>query len=329
MTRPHITILLTAGAIALLLLSLFAGHSAFSAGEAARGLIGTGDAAGRLIVWDIRLPRAVAAFGTGAALGLAGAGLQGLLQNPLAEPGVLGVSSAASLGAIFTLYFGLAVPGSFVVMLAAILFALGAMTLLLMFGAGQTTSLQLILTGLGLSSLSGALISLAFNLAPNPYSLADLINWTLGSVTNRSWRDLIFVAPVWAIGAGVLLSAGSGLKALTLGEMTALSLGADPARTRTRAIIGVALLTGASVALAGAIGFIGLIAPHLVRRFVSNDPQAALIPSALAGGALLLVADIIIRSGLVPDGVKLGVMVALIGAPLFVWIAARSGSVAR
>lgn len=315
--------------VALLAASVFFGTSSLAFGDVMSALTGHASASAHLIVWDIRLPRAVAAFAVGAALGASGAAMQGLLQNPLADPGVLGVSSAASLGAVVALYFGIALPGSLVIMAAAIVFALIAMVLLFVVSGVRASTLQLILAGLGLSSLTGALISLAFNLAPNPYSLADLINWTLGSVANRSWQDVAFVVPAFALGAAALWRAAPGLKALTLGEETALSLGADPRRTRFWTIAATALLTGASVAIAGAVGFVGLVAPHLVRRLVHSDPAAALVPSAFAGGMLLLFADGIIRSGWIDPDLRLGVVAALAGAPVFILIAARSGSLTR
>ncbi len=324
-------LILALGLVSALLIgaSVFFGSAALSITDVLRALGQGADKTDALIVWEIRLPRAAAAFGVGAALGASGAAMQGLLQNPLADPGVLGVSSAASLGAVLMLYFGLALPGSVTLMAAAIVFALIAMVLLFAIAGAKSGTLQLVLTGLGLSSLCGALVSLAFNLAPNPYSLADLINWTLGSVANRSWNDVLFVLPPWALGAVALWRAAPGLKALTLGEETALSLGADPKSTRAWAVGATALLTGASVAIAGAVGFVGLVAPHLVRRFVRHDPAALLLPSALAGGVLLLIADAIIRSGLIDPDLKLGVVAALAGAPMFILIAARTESVSR
>ena len=321
----RVTGLLVAAAVMLFALSALAGTAPLPLGEALAALAGQGEAAARTIVWEIRLPRAAAAFLVGAALGLAGAGLQGLLQNPLAEPGVLGVSAFAALGAVVAIFFGLATVSSFAVPLAAILGA-GVATLLLAVaavrGAGSVT---LLLIGIGLSSFAGALMSLAMNMAPNPYSLSDLVNWMMGSVANRSWADVWLAAPGFAIGAALVLVAGPGLRALSLGEETAASLGADPKRTRLLVIAGTSLLAGVSVATAGAIGFVGIVAPHVVRPFVRHDPQRLLVPSALLAGIVLLAADLAVRVLPFQQELKLGVAAALVGGPVFIWIAARLG----
>lgn len=325
----HVSLILAAGCVVLLSLSVLVGSAPLGLGETFAALIGQGTEASRLIVWEIRLPRAVAAFGVGAALGLSGAGLQGLLQNPLAGPGVLGVSAFASLGAVIAIYFGLAAAGSFAVPLAAILFS-GLAVALLLFAAGRGAStVTLLLVGIGLSSLAGALLSLALNLAPNPYSLSDLINWMLGSVANRSWTDVGMAVPAWALGAAAVLMAGPSLRALSLGEETAASLGVSPARVRLLIIVGTSLLAGASVALAGTIGFVGMVAPHIVRPLVKHDPQRVLLPSALAAGGMLLGADMLVRVLPFSQELKLGVAAALFGAPVFIWIAARLGGSTR
>lgn len=309
--------------LGLLCLSALVGTAPLSAADTVAALMGQGSEAARIIVWEIRLPRAFAAFGVGAALGLAGAGLQGLLQNPLAGPGVLGVSAFSALGAVIAIYFGFAAAGSWGVPVAAIGFA-GIAVGLLLFASGRGAStVTLLLVGVGLSSLAGALTSLALNLAPNPFALSDLINWLLGSVANRSWSDLMFAIPAWMIGGLLVIVAGSGLRALALGEDTAASLGADPARIRLLIILGTSLLAGASVAVAGTIGFVGMVAPHIVRPMVQHDPQRVLLPSLLLAGALLLAADLLVRVAPFDQELKLGVAAALFGAPVFIWIASR------
>lgn len=318
-------LVLAAAAFALLIVSALVGHAPISVGDALSALAGQGADGPRLIVWEIRLPRATAAFCTGAALGLAGAALQGLLQNPLAEPGVLGVSAFASLGAVVAIYFGFAGAGTLGVPLAAIIGAAVAVCLLLFAAGRQVGTVTLILVGIGLSSFAGALMSLALNLAPNPASLADLVNWMLGSVSNRSWIDLAFSAPAWLLGGFMITLAGPGLRALTLGDDTATSLGADPVRIRILVIVGTSLLVGASVAIAGTIGFVGIVAPHLARPLVGHDPQRTLLPAALLGGTILAAADLVIRILPVDTELKLGVAAALIGAPLFIWIASGRG----
>lgn len=325
----HISLILGLVCLVQFALSVLVGSAPMGLGETLGALFGQGTEASRIIVWEIRLPRAVAAFGVGAALGLSGAGLQGLLQNPLAGPGVLGVSAFASLGAVIAIYFGLAAAGSFAVPLAAILFSGLAVALLLSAAGRGASTVTLLLVGIGLSSLAGALTSLALNLAPNPYSLSDLINWMLGSVANRSWADVGMVAPAWALGAVAVMMAGPSLRALSLGEETAASLGVNPARARLLIIIGTSLLAGASVAVAGTIGFVGMVAPHIVRPLVKHDPQRVLLPSALAAGAMLLGADMLVRVLPFSQELKLGVAAALFGAPVFIWIAARLGGSTR
>ncbi len=288
---------------------------------------GAGDPGDQLVVWSIRLPRALAAFLVGAALGLSGAALQGLLRNPLAEPGVLGVSASASLAATFALYYGLVALNPWILPLAAIAGALFA-TALLALAAIQTRSVvTLILIGVGLSSFAGAAMSLLMNLAPNPFSLADMINWMLGSVANRSFDEILLAAPFLVAGSAILLFTRRGLSALTLGEEAADGVGLNLRNQRIFTVLGAGLATGASVALAGAIGFVGIVAPHLVRPFVGHDPARSLIPSALLAGLILVVADIGVRVIPTTNELKLGVVAALIGAPVFIWIAMQRRTV--
>lgn len=290
-------------------------------------LFGGADASDRLVIWSIRLPRALAAFLVGAALGLSGAALQGLLRNPLAEPGVLGVSATSSLAATFSLYYGLVALSPWLLPLAAIAGALAA-TALLAFAAIRTQSVvTLILIGVGLSSFAGALMSLLMNLAPNPFSLSDMINWMLGSVANRSFAEILLTLPFMVAGAAILLITGRGLSALTLGEEAASGVGLNLRNQRIFTVLGAGLATGASVALAGAIGFVGIVAPHLVRPFVGHDPARSLIPSALLAGLILVIADIGVRLIPTDSELKLGVVASLIGAPFFVWIAMQRRAV--
>lgn len=321
----RLNLILALIAAALFALSALAGTAPLPMGETLAALTGQGDEAARVIVWEIRLPRAAAAFCVGAALGLAGAALQGLLQNPLAEPGVLGVSAFSALSAVIAIFFGFAAVSSLAVPLAAVLGAAVATIILAVSALRGAGSVTLLLIGIGLSSFAGALMSLALNLAPNPFSLADLINWMMGSVANRSWADILLAAPVWLIGAALVLMAGPGLRALSLGEETARSLGADPKRLRLLVIGGTSLLTGASVATAGTIGFVGIVAPHVIRPFVRHDPQRLLASSALLAGIILMAADLVVRVLPFDHELKLGVAAALVGGPVFIWIAARLG----
>ncbi|MEQ3745258.1 MAG: iron ABC transporter permease [Henriciella sp.] len=284
-------------------------------------LFGMGSEADQLVVWAIRLPRALAAFLVGAALGISGAALQGLLRNPLAEPGVLGVSASAVLTATFALYFGLVALGDWVLPLAAIIGALAA-TAIIAFAAIRTQSVvTLILIGVGLSSFAVAMMSLLMNFAPNPFTLSDMVNWMLGSVANRSFQEIKYTAPIMLGGMAILFFSRRGLSALTLGEEAASGIGLNLRNQRILTVLGAGLATGASVALAGAIGFVGIVAPHLIRPLVGHDPARSLIPSALFSGLIIVLADICIRIIPTTNELKLGVVAALIGAPAFVWIA--------
>jgi iron complex transport system permease protein len=286
-------------------------------------LLGQSSAADQVIVWQIRLPRALAAFAVGLALGASGAALQGLLRNPLAEPGVLGVSASAALAATFTLYFGIAGSAAYILPLAAIAGGLAATGLIALAALRTRSVVTLILIGVGLSSFAAALMSLMMNLAPNPFSLSDMVTWMLGSVANRSLEDIGRVLPFLGLGLGLLWISRRGLTALTLGEEAASGVGVDLLRQRLAVVLGAGLATGAAVALAGTIGFIGIVAPHLVRPWTAHDPARSLVPSGLLGGVLLVLADLGVRLLPTQAELHLGVVAALIGAPAFAWIAAR------
>ena len=299
------------------------GSTPLGVGRVLAALVGAASPGDVIVVWEIRLPRALAAFVTGAALGISGAALQGLLRNPLAEPGVPGVSAAASLAATFVIYYGLVEVGAFALPVAAIAGALAATALLTVAAVRVGSVVTLILVGIGLSSFAGAMMALLMNLAPNPFSLADMLNWTLGSVANRSLDDLVLAAPFLAAGFGLLLASRRGLSALTLGEEAAAGVGVDLGSTRRLVVVGAGLVTGAAVATAGAIGFVGIVAPHLVRPLVDHDPARTLAPAALLAGVILVLADVGVRLAPTASELRLGVVAALIGAPVFIWIAAR------
>ncbi|MBL8536883.1 MAG: iron ABC transporter permease [Hyphomonadaceae bacterium] len=277
------------------------------------------DAATHAIVWEIRLPRSLAAWFVGAALGLSGAALQGLLRNPLADAGVLGLSGFSALGAVLTFALGVSwlAPG------AAVVFAIAASTLVVTLGWRERSAATLILIGVGLSSFSGGLIALALNLAPNPGALSDLVNWTLGSVEGRSYNDVALMGVLFLLGAALILAAQRGLQALTLGEEAAAAIGANLTNTRALVVLGAAACAGGATAVAGVIGFVGVAAPHLARALVGQDPARILIPSALVGGLSLMCADVAVRLLPTDSELKLGVAAALIGGPLFAVIATR------
>ncbi|OUX95274.1 MAG: ABC transporter permease [Hyphomonas sp. TMED17] len=323
MLVQHLTKGLVIASLLTLITACLLGSTPLGPDRVILALFGAGAPGDAVVIWQIRLPRALAAYVVGAALGLSGAALQGLLRNPLAEPGVLGVTASAALGATFVLYYGLVSLSAWVLPIAAISGALLATTIIAIAAIRVQSVITLILIGVGLSSFSAAMMSLLMNLAPNPFALSDILNWMLGSVANRSFNDLYFAAPFLAAGCGILLATRNGLSALTLGEEAASGIGLDLRRQRIFVIIGTGLLTGAAVSIAGAIGFIGIIVPHIVRPLLRHDPAMSLLPSALLAGIALVLADILVRTIPTASELKLGVVMALIGAPLFVWIAMR------
>ena len=312
---------LIAASVLAILSACLLGSTALPADRLLAALFGGAEAGDRLVVWQIRLPRAIAAYIVGAALGISGAALQGLLRNPLAEPGVLGVSASASLMATFALYYGIASITPWAVPIAAIIGALTATALITIAALRTQSVVTLILIGVGLSSFAGAAMSLLMNLAPNPFSLSDMINWMLGSVANRSFDEITLAAPFILAGGAILFATRRGLSALTLGEEAAAGIGLNLRRQQIFTVVGAGLATGGAVALAGAIGFVGIVAPHIIRPFVGHDPARSLVPSALFSGLILVVADIFVRLMPTSAELKLGVVAALIGAPAFVWIA--------
>ena len=281
----------------------------------------SGNEVAQLIVADIRLPRAVLALLVGGTLGLAGAVLQGLTRNPLAEPGLLGVSTGAALGAILAIYFGVSAISGIAAPFLGLLGALAACTLT--FALGQGGTIALILAGAAVSSLTAAGIALALNFAPNPYAAYEIMSWLLGSLADKSWIQVWLILPFLALGCALLATTGRALDALSLGEAQAESLGVDLSRLRLIIISGTALAVGAATSVTGAIGFIGLVAPHLARPFVGHQPGRLLLPSALGGALLLLVADIAARLIHLGPELKLGVFTSLVGTPFFFWLVVR------
>jgi iron complex transport system permease protein len=316
---PGLAVLAVIGAVA----GLTVGYVSYGLGEVLAGVLGLGDAQITAIVREIRLPRVLLGLEIGAALGLAGAAMQGLLRNPLAEPGLVGVSASAGLGAVLAFHFGVATAVSWALPVSAMAGA-GATTLLLLVIARRTRgTLTLILSGVAISSLAVALTSLALNLAPNPYALSEMLLWLLGSLKDRSMDHVLLILPFLIVGAGLVLLAGRGLDALTLGEEGAQTLGINLTRLRVMVIVATALLVGGAVAVAGSIGFIGLVVPHMLRPFVGHEPRRLLVPSALAGAALLVMADVVARSLPTNQEVMVGVVTALLGAPFFLVLVLR------
>ena len=269
------------------------------------------------IIFDLRLPRTALAILVGAALGLSGAAMQGYTRNPLADPGALGVSSLAALGAVLTLYLGAGAQAPWVIAAAAMVGALIAVLLLMALAGNASSIVTFLLAGVVLQTMAGAGVALALSLAPNPWAVNEIVNWLMGSLADRSVDEVKLAAPFVLAGLGLLLFTGRALDALTLGEAGARSLGVNMTATRWLLAIGVALSAGASVAVTGVIGFVGLIVPHLLRPVVGARPGALLIPSALGGAALVLAADIAVRMTPAAGEVKLGVAMAALGGPFF------------
>ncbi|WP_439814570.1 FecCD family ABC transporter permease [Zavarzinia sp. CC-PAN008] len=283
-----------------------------------------GDAIAQAIVLDIRSPRLILSLAVGATLGAAGAALQGLLRNPLAEPSVLGASNAAALGAVIVLYFGLSASMPLALPLGGVAGALLALGVLVAVAGRSESPLTLILAGLALSTLAGAGISLALNLSPNPFAAMEIAFWLLGSLEDRSMSHVQIALPLMVCAILLLLWDRRALDALTLGEDSAKALGVDLARVRIRMVAGVGLGVGAAVAVTGAIGFVGLVVPHLVRPLTDYRPSRAILPSALAGAALLTAADIVVRLIPASNELKLGVVTAFLGVPFFLVLLFRA-----
>jgi iron complex transport system permease protein len=300
----------------LALVSLAVGPAALSPRAVVTALL-DGEGVAGLIVREIRIPRTLLALLIGATFGLAGAALQGLLRNPLAEPALFGAPQAAAAGASLVIAFGLANAISLAVPFAGIAGALASIGGLVAI-AGRRASLTVtLLAGLALASFAGAATALILNLAPNPYVALEMAFWLLGSLEDRSREHLTLVAPFLLVSWIMLAGCARAFRALTLGEDAAASLGVNIERIRLAVVVGVALGVGAAVSVTGSIGFVGLVAPHLVRRAVGSDPARVMLPAALAGAALLLAADIAVR--LIPAviEIKVGVVTALIGVPFF------------
>ena len=280
-------------------------------------LTGGGDDVARAILVDLRLPRMLLGIIVGAMLGLAGAALQGYLRNPLAEPSVLGASNCAALGAVGALYFGLAQAHPLALPALAIMTGLIGIGALFLLAGPAESPLTLILAGIAIATLAGAGISLSLNLSPNPFAAMEIMSWLMGSLENRAYGHVWIALPCVAMGAALLLGDGRTLDALTLGEDGAQALGIDLRRARIRLMLGVAIGVGGAVAVSGAIGFVGLIVPHLVRPLTDRSPSAILLPSMLGGAVLLTLADIGVRLIPTSSELKLGVLTALLGVPVF------------
>lgn len=315
--------LLSAATAALFMLSLVTGPAGIGFSDALASLYSGGDQGAGLIMREIRLPRAILGLMIGITLGLSGAALQGYLRNPLAEPGLLGISASASLGAVIAIYTGFSAVFPLGLPLAALAGSVVAVLVVQAMAGARGGALTVILAGVAVSSFAAAMTSLALNLSPNPFAALEIMFWMLGSLTDRSMTHVWLAGPFMVLGWAMLAALGRPLDALTLGEDAAASMGVNLRLVQFLAVFGAAASVGAATAVAGAIGFIGLVAPHLLRPLVGSLPSRLLPASALGGACLLLSADILTRI-IAPDkDLKIGVLTAIIGAPFFVWLVYR------
>lgn len=309
--------------MALAVVSVIIGPSPLDPLQALGDVLARRETLDALILMDLRLPRALLGILAGFSLGITGAAMQGLLRNPLAEPGVLGVSGAAALGAVVVFYSGLAGAFAFALPLGGMAgAALASIALYIMAGRGAGT-MTLVLAGVAINSLAGALTSLALNLSSNPFAAMEIVFWMMGSLADRSMDDVLLVLAPMLAGWLLLLAAGPALDGLSLGEDAARSLGFTPERLRAQLVTGAALAVGSAVAVTGLIGFVGLVVPHLVRGLAGGQPARVLLPSGLAGAALLLAADIGLRLLPIRPELQPGVVTAIIGAPFLLVLIRR------
>lgn len=315
MTR--LMIALAALTAVLFVASLTTGPAGIAPLEGLRVLVAGGDGPLPIVMQEIRLPRAILGLLIGAALGLSGAALQGYLRNPLAEPGLIGVSSMAALGAVIAIQTGLSASVALGLPLMALIGAAAGVAVLMALAGPRGGSVTLILAGIAISALAGAGTQLVLNLSPNPYAANEIVFWLMGSLADRSMIHVWLALPPMVLGALILARTARGLDALTLGEAAAAAMGVAPGRLRWLLVAGVALLVGPATAVAGAIGFVGLVVPHILRPWVGARPSRLLPASALGGAAMVLAADIAVRLILPERDLKLGVLTALVGAPLF------------
>jgi iron complex transport system permease protein len=319
--RPRLSVygllivVLSIAVVLLFVASLSIGYAPLDIPRATRDVFQGNQTLAALVLRELRFPRALLGGLVGFSLGMTGAAMQGLLRNPLAEPGIIGISGAAAFGAVLTFYFGFAGAFSLALPLGGIVGAFAATLALFIIAGRGAGTMTLILAGIAINSFAAALTSLALNLSPNPFAVSEIVFWLMGSFADRSLPYVWLVLPMMAIGWGLVGVSGPALDALTLGEDTATSLGVNLTRLRLQLIAGTAFAVGSAVAVTGAIGFVGLVVPHVLRPLVAHRPGRLLIVSGLGGAALTLAADISVRMIPVRPELRLGVVTALIGAP--------------
>lgn len=323
--RPYAALVAALGVLvlALLVASVLVGYAPLYLDQALADLLAGRDSLPALILAELRVPRAVLGATVGFSLGITGAALQGLMRNPMADPGIVGVSGAAALGAVIAFYFGFSAAFALALPVGGLIGAGLATVFLLAVARSGADTATLILAGVAINALAGALTALALNLAPSPYAALEVVFWLMGSLADRSLVHVALALPFMALGWGLVLASSRAMDALTLGEDAAQSLGFSLRRTRLLVVGGTAAAVGASVAVAGAIGFVGLVVPHLMRPLVGHRPGRLLLVSGLAGAALTLGADILVRLIPTRPELKLGVVTAIIGAPFFLALLRR------
>lgn len=285
----------------------------------------------RLVLLDIRLPRVLLAGLVGAGLAVSGVLMQGLFRNPLADPGLVGVSSGAGLGAVLVIVLGgtalaplVGLLGIYGLQVAA--FAGGLATTALLYGiatrGGRTEVATLLLAGIAIAAMVGAIMGLMIYVASDA-QLRDFTFWSLGSLAGANWQKVAASAPLILAAIGAALTLGAGLNALTLGEATARHLGTDVERLKRLAIVAVAAATGAAVAVSGGIGFVGIVVPHLIRLRIGPDHRYLVPAAALFGAAFLIGADTVSRLVVAPAELPIGIVTAAVGGPFFLWLLLR------
>lgn len=315
---PLLVAVLLVATVALTLASVAIGYAPLNIGAAIADVWRGDQTMEALVLIQLRLPRALLGACMGFSLGVSGAALQGLLRNPLAEPGVIGVSGAAAFGAVCVFYFGFSGAFALALPLGGMAGALIATLLLFRMAGTSRSPTGLILAGVAINALAGALTALALNLSPNPYAALEIVFWLMGSLADRSMAQFLLAAPLMALGWIALLATGRRLEALSLGEDTATSLGVNLDRLRLQLVLGSALAVGSAVAVTGAVGFVGLVAPHLMRPLVGHRPGRLLLVSGFAGAIIVLCADMLLRLLPIRPELKLGVVTALVGAPFLI-----------
>ena len=320
MSYPALLAGLAALVAGLFAASLLVGPAAIGLGDSLAALMaGEGEAA-VLVMREIRLPRAILGAMIGASLGLSGAALQGYLRNPLAEPGLIGVSATAALGAVLAIYTGLSAAFPLALPLMGLAGAVVAVIVVIALAGPGGSAVSLILAGIAVTSFASALTSLALNLSPNPFAALEIVFWMMGSLADRSMSHVWLAGPFMLLGWALLAGLGRGLDALSLGEDAAASMGVRLDRLRLMAVFGTAASVGAATAVAGAIGFVGLVVPHLLRPLVGGRPGRLMPAAALGGAAMVLAADVAVRLIAPEQDLKLGVLTAIVGAPFFLWL---------